>query len=207
MFPVRVKSRHKELCDHLIPINRMSKCGNKFQWIFYIPYIFENEIIDHMECKRHCAITTQNVLLEIRDISHAFHKWFIMVYRIIIGVILKNFLLLQKHCFFMSRLPRCQHRPQGTDTPNLRKHRSFMSIKSFVQAQHVGQVTGDGVPKLTNLFWFACALTMTQQRYFVHVATAESCELTIAHVRLEKHILIIDRNGHVDLYQLIRLYP
>ena len=41
--------------------------------------------------------------------------------------------------------------PRGTDAPILRQHRPLMSIKSFVLAQQVGQVTGDGVLMLTNL--------------------------------------------------------
>ena len=35
---------------------------------------------------------------------------------------------------------------------HLRQHGSFMLTKSFVQAQQVGQVIGDGDPILTNLF-------------------------------------------------------
>ena len=41
---------------------------------------------------------------------------------------------------------------QVTDAPILRQHRAFMSIKSFVQAKQLGEVTRDGVPMLGNPF-------------------------------------------------------
>ena len=41
-----------------------SKCGNKFQLIFFLRRIFGNEIVDHVEWKRHCAITKKDVWVQ-----------------------------------------------------------------------------------------------------------------------------------------------
>ena len=68
-----------------------SKCGNKFQWIFFIWRNFGNDIVDHVEWKRHCAITKK--MSEFRDISNITNIRFTMVYRTIIGVILHLFII------------------------------------------------------------------------------------------------------------------
>ena len=68
-----------------------SKCGNKFQLIFFLRRIFGNEIVDHVEWKRHCAITKK--MSELRDISNTSDIRFLMVYRTIIDVILHLFII------------------------------------------------------------------------------------------------------------------
>ena len=125
--------------------------------MFFLWHIFWNDIIDHVEWKRHCVITRKNVRVQnFRDISNTNNIRFIMVYRTIIDVILYLFTIcydlwcqlpfLKKKKPFrhngsavFGKMPQmCRgcpdvHKRRGTDTVILRQHRPFMSIKSFVQ--------------------------------------------------------------------------
>ena len=92
----------------------------------------------------------------------------------------------------------------------LRQLWSFMSIKSFVQTQRVGQVTADGVSVLTNMYNWHVYWPWPSVPLIFGVALKvmwppEAAQLIITHVRLEtrcidteKSIPIIDWNGQID---------
>ena len=86
-----------------------------------------------------------------------------------------------------------------------------MSIELFAQAQQVGQVTGDGVPMLANLFEqigvcdrdpeFLCSFRQSG-RLLTHHRPGEARNLIDQYYWIT--VSIIDRNGHIDLYWLFQ---
>ena len=130
----------------------MSKCGNKIQLIFFLRRIFGNEIVDHVEWKRHCAITKKNVCVK----RYFKYQWYTIFnglsndHRCILHLfIICNDLWCQLPFFsqtfryngsavFGTMPPMCRSCPdvnklRGMDSTILGQHRPFMSIKSFVQ--------------------------------------------------------------------------
>ena len=119
---------------------------------WYFSYDVFSGMNDHVEWKRHCAITKKNVWVQ----RYFKYQWYtiLMVYRTIIDVILHLFIICNdlwcqtslfsqtfRHngsAVFGTMPPMCRCCPDvnklwGMDTTILGQHRPFMSIKSFVQ--------------------------------------------------------------------------
>ena len=70
----------------------VSKCGNKLQWIFFVQRNFGNEIVNHVDWKRHCAII-KKMSLSSGIFQCKNNMRFTMVYWTIICVILHLFII------------------------------------------------------------------------------------------------------------------
>ena len=90
-----------------------SKRGNKFQLIFFLRRIFGNEIIDHVEWKRHCAIIKKNVWVQRYFKYQSSDIPFLMVYRTIIYVILHLFIICNDLWCQLPFFTRGQFWPSG----------------------------------------------------------------------------------------------
>ena len=125
------------------------KCGNKFQWIFFLRRIFSG--------MKSSTTWLGNVIAQSprkMSLNSKLFQWFIMVYQTIIGVNFHIFIICNDlwcqlpfyfyklsvitEALFSVRCLRCVVVPgskklRGTDTTILGQHRPFMSIKLFIQ--------------------------------------------------------------------------